>query len=385
MPRRHYFNPRSPHGERHVSDDGKIDNLIFQSTLPARGATLRHMSFEPRQFLISIHAPRTGSDVPSERCIWIPARFQSTLPARGATLFKGSLAPTLGISIHAPRTGSDKDANWLARLVKISIHAPRTGSDLCRFPPTAPHSNFNPRSPHGERPSRCAVRHLRRGISIHAPRTGSDDCGRRARRRAADFNPRSPHGERRRASSRLRRGLPFQSTLPARGATAPTCAEPRRDLSFQSTLPARGATWQKGFTEIPQLFQSTLPARGATRFRPVGSHQQYFNPRSPHGERPPKSLQRAACALFQSTLPARGATCLLWLSDNVCPAISIHAPRTGSDLIFLHSRTVNNYFNPRSPHGERQHRQPYAGSCRDFNPRSPHGERLAIQSTAKAS
>ena len=176
---------------------------------------------------------------------------------------------------------------------------------------------------------------------------------------------------------------------------------------FQSTLPARGATWQKGFTEIPQLFQSTLPARGATRFRPVGSHQQYFNPRSPHGERPPKSLQRAACALFQSTLPARGATCLLWLSDNVCPAISIHAPRTGSDLIFLHSRTVNNYFNPRSPHGERQHRQPYAGSCRDFNPRSPHGERqhrqpyagscrdfnprsphgerLAIQSTAKAS
>ena len=151
MPRRHYFNPRSPHGERHVSDDGKIDNLIFQSTLPARGATLRHMSFEPRQFLISIHAPRTGSDVPSERCIWIPARFQSTLPARGATLFKGSLAPTLGISIHAPRTGSDKDANWLARLVKISIHAPRTGSDFSAPSIVLRRAYFNPRSPHGER------------------------------------------------------------------------------------------------------------------------------------------------------------------------------------------------------------------------------------------
>ena len=34
--------------------------------------------------------------------------------------------------------------------------------------------------------------------------------------------------------------------------------------------------------------------------------------------------------------------------------ISTHAPRTGSDLIFLHLRTGNNYFNPRSPHGERQ-------------------------------
>ena len=39
--------------------------------------------------------------------------------------------------------------------------------------------------------------------------------------------------------------------------------------------------------------------------------------------------------------------------------ISIHAPRTGSDLIFLRLRTVNNHFNPRSPHGER--RQGLAG------------------------
>ena len=34
--------------------------------------------------------------------------FQSTLPARGATLEISALAPSDRISIHAPRTGSDR-------------------------------------------------------------------------------------------------------------------------------------------------------------------------------------------------------------------------------------------------------------------------------------
>ena len=55
--------------------------------------------------------------------------FQSTLPARGATeiayidLSKGD------ISIHAPRTGSDIDGTDYVSVMSISIHAPRTGSD----------------------------------------------------------------------------------------------------------------------------------------------------------------------------------------------------------------------------------------------------------------
>ena len=62
-----------------------------------------------------------------------------------------------------------------------------------------------------------------------------------------DFNPRSPHGERPRLTwwSELRKG--FQSTLPARGATQKAdIALPR--TAFQSTLPARGAT-RKGETQ----------------------------------------------------------------------------------------------------------------------------------------
>ena len=79
-------------------------------------------------------------------------------------------------------------------------------------------------------------------------------------------------------------------------------------------------------------------------------------------------------------------------------SISIHAPRTGSDRAGKQSRLPCWYFNPRSPHGERQsvtHAEPIThaisihaprtgsdslsllarDSSGDFNPRSPHGER----------
>ena len=80
---------------------------------------------------ISIHAPRTGSDLAF--CDFSPAqaRFQSTLPARGATLRPSAYTVSLGISIHAPRTGSDiKNEGDAFFNAYISIHAPRTGSDV---------------------------------------------------------------------------------------------------------------------------------------------------------------------------------------------------------------------------------------------------------------
>ena len=56
--------------------------------------------------LISIHAPRTGSD-----------RLAS------------AVSTLLMISIHAPRTGSDGEGTNITGSGEISIHAPRTGSD----------------------------------------------------------------------------------------------------------------------------------------------------------------------------------------------------------------------------------------------------------------
>ena len=79
----------------------------------------------------------------------------------------------------------------------------------------------------------------------------------------------------------------------------------------------------------------------------------YFNPRSPHGERL-NGLNAAfnQCA-FQSTLPARGATWNHHAGDYQ-RRISIHAPRTGSDNEEAPRYRLQQDFNPRSPHGERQ-------------------------------
>ena len=99
-----------------------------------------------------------------------------------------------------------------------------------------------------------------------------------------------------------------------------------------------------------------------------------FNPRSPHGER-----QHATCPLLSSLLisihaPRTGSDG----NEKQTPhpeKISIHAPRTGSDLAenFHGQDGVN--FNPRSPHGERRHPHPRRYAQHHFNPRSPHGER----------
>jgi len=199
---------------------GQLSGL-FQSTPPARGATLlleiktrQRNDFNPRPphgerlkfnrsngfcYFISIHAPRTGSDDWTITSKTACARFQSTPPARGAT--------TAG---HKP-CGTLKD--------------------------------FNPRPPHGERLIARLIITRRHIISIHAPRTGSDrtspkillsqqrfqstppargatDIDIHIRAAIDDFNPRPPHGERPINPRRVTNADIFQSTPPARGATS---------------------------------------------------------------------------------------------------------------------------------------------------------------------
>ena len=128
-----------------------------------------------------------------------------------------------------------------------------------------------------------------RDISIHAPRTGSDWICRDSSKSAHDFNPRSPHGERPLGGVQYSRENVFQSTLPARGAT---CGNRRRNhnRSISIHAPRTG---------------SDLPKQSRIAFQ-----ADYFNPRSPHGERPLKIAICRTFSLFQSTLPARGATLL---------------------------------------------------------------------------
>ena len=78
--------------------------------------------------------------------------------------------------------------------------------------------------------------------------------------------------------------------------------------------------------------------------------------------------------LFQSTLPVWGATAANQYLDDMY-IISIHAPRVGSDVLCGQLGAERQYFNPRSPCGER--RKGRAAVCfhGHFNPRSPCGER----------
>ncbi len=194
----------------------------------------------------------------------------------------------------------------------ISIHAPRTGSDraICRL--------------------RC-----RQAISIHAPRTGSDGIS-RARRCAI---------------------LPFQSTLPARGATSPVRSQ-CSDTLFQSTLPARGATFRRFRRVLPLGFQSTLPARGAT-----GSCIELFDAReiSIHAPRTGSDDAHRLHRLLDGIsihAPRTGSDQPSCRPRRSWHSISIHAPRTGSDKWTAFMSPPRGYFNPRSPHGERPSRYP---------------------------
>ena len=218
-----------------------LDDLQFQPTLPARGATLCRNGGE-YAMLISTHAPRTGSD----QCCQCGKRrlplFQPTLPARGATMdirpaqFFILFQPTL------PARGATTFYTARKNARDISTHAPRTGSDECE----------------------AYIAYAAWCISTHAPRTGSDMRRQSQMARINHFNPRSPHGERPTSASSATAALPFQPTLPARGATPCGCSF-QRATQFQPTLPARGATRIVYiFITFPLQFQPTLPARGAT-------------------------------------------------------------------------------------------------------------------------
>ena len=169
-------------------------------------------------------------------------------------------------------------------------------------------------------------------ISIHAPRTGSDNLMLTLSTETSYFNPRSPHGERLIMWRRVRMSSRFQSTLPARGATRTWSPEENKVRRFQSTLPARGATRRCADYRVVCRISIHAPRTGSDEhLSGVRAGRRDFNPRSPHGERRPRTQR---------------------------------------------TRQKRRHFNPRSPHGERRGSFQTEGEVYPhFNPRSPHGER----------
>ena len=152
---------------------------------------------------------------------------------------------------------------------------------------TVLYTNFNPRSPCGERhalnldwiirkvfqptlPVRGATRPVGSAcapsiISTHAPRAGSDASAASSASPAANFNPRSPCGER-----------PDQLDSAFNGP----------DISTHAPRAGSDCFLAVRFALLP-LFQPTLPVRGATFASDrLSVFYRHFNPRSPCGERP---------------------------------------------------------------------------------------------------
>ena len=125
------FNPRTPRGVRRSGLTRWAISQVFQSTHPARGATVLALLREGRPVLISIHAPREGCDFMEVNRILMG----------------------LNISIHAPREGCDGTRRRAGTSCStISIHAPREGCDLLLLTSGPPAPHFNPRTPRGVRP-----------------------------------------------------------------------------------------------------------------------------------------------------------------------------------------------------------------------------------------
>ena len=101
--------------------------------------------------------------------------FQSTPPARGATLVVvGRVSRSAGISIHAPREGGDGYQYEDLRLDVISIHAPREGGDFIVGSSWAMDSLFQSTPPARGATNMDHYDKRQLDISIHAPREGGD-------------------------------------------------------------------------------------------------------------------------------------------------------------------------------------------------------------------
>ena len=185
------FNPLSPHGERRQARD-------------------RCQAWDA----ISIHSPRMGRDPNPENISNFARR----------------------ISIHSPRMGRDFGAGVIPPLRKISIHSPRMGRDLAQDVTRGMHEFQSTLPAWGETGLAPTVT-AEEMISIHSPRMGRDQRTGDNNPRVWNFNPLSPHGERPAPRSAVRRPRIFQSTLPAWGETGEKIYPVRFQLHFNPLSP----------------------------------------------------------------------------------------------------------------------------------------------------
>ena len=199
------------------------------------------------------------------------------------------------------------------RIWRISIHAPREGGDFLGYQRGELVSAFQSTPPaRGATSSYWSMSPLI-VISIHAPREGGDSraagtgCG------SPYFNPRPPRG----------------------GRHFSLCAE-IKSVTFQSTPPARGATAYHAFLHWMHTISIHAPREGGDASMVLRLPTISISIHAPReGGDVIVDRWEKFTGKFQSTPPARGATTLR-TDPRTGGKISIHAPREGGDaLIFI--------------------------------------------------
>ena len=170
-----HFNPRSPDGERPERLSPMIKDIIisihaprmgsdarptvtgrqadrFQSTLPGWGATSPRTTIGRTKSNFNPRSPDGERPAAQQIVGKIPSVFQSTLPGWGATASEFNSAAPLLFQSTLPGWGATVIGVGADAGSTISIHAPRMGSDHEGSRTIRRPSHFNPRSPDGERP-----------------------------------------------------------------------------------------------------------------------------------------------------------------------------------------------------------------------------------------
>jgi len=145
-------------------------------------------------------------------------------------------------------------------------------------------------------------------VSIHAPRAGRDPMCLAIRTKRDRFNPRAPRGARRRADAPDDGKPQFQSTRPARGATA-IAADTLAALDVSIHAPRAGRD------------RSTIR---------MSKTAKRFNPRAPRGARHGIVCAFAFLRLVSIHAPRAGRD-LVSHTLGLVQQVSIHAPRAGRD------------------------------------------------------
>ena len=189
------------------------------------------------------------------------------------------------------------------------------------------------------------------------------------------FNPRSPCGERLDGANQIIALYKISIHAPRVGSDI-SLRRSQWKLAISIHAPRVGSDPSGRCRHSPSPISIHAPRVGSDNVDGAGlAGNNYFNPRSPCGERLTKKevgvifrnisihaprvgsdwpgwCGTGAEKVFQSTLPVWGATGGNRM-NGISLYISIHAPRVGSDHLLHSKRRDKHDFNPRSPCGER--------------------------------